>query len=168
VLLMGASPAAVTAVRALVAPLAPDAAVTVLPIADKHYSAESTYSLYQRYALPDDSAALANWLSAPPAAVWAITPPLPPPGKKDAGFPLPTLLTKAGASEDWLRPAAEALSSRLADYFAITGSVNVSVVAAGRGNPMKSSAFCIATATNCGGGKRSRDVTARLRVLTCA
>jgi hypothetical protein len=86
--------------------------------------------------------------------VWAVTPPLPPPGKKDAGFSLPTLLTKAGASEEWLRPAAQTLSSRLADYFAITGSVNVSVVDAGRGNPMKSSSFCIATATNCGGDNR--------------
>ena len=46
VLLLGASPQAVAAVRALVAPaLAPDAAVTVLPIADKWYSVDSTYSL---------------------------------------------------------------------------------------------------------------------------
>ena len=154
-LLMGASASAVASVRAMAAPLlAPDSAVTVLPIPDKYYDpAGSTYSLYQRYALPDDAAAFAAWLAAPPVAVWSVTPPLPPPGKKDA-FPLPTLLPKQGTAEDWLRPATEALAARLADYFALVGSSNVSVVSAGRGSPLKSSAWCIATATNCGGDNR--------------
>ena len=154
VLLMGASAPAVAAARALAAStLAPDFAVTVLPIADKYFDPANTFSLYQRYALPDDEAAFAAWLAAPPVAVWSVTPPLPSPGKMDV-YPLPTLIPKAGSSEDWLRPAASALSARLADYFALVGSSNVSVVSAGRGNPLKSSAFCIATATNCGGDNR--------------
>ena len=153
VLLMGASAPAVAAARALAATLVPDSAVNVLSIPDKYYDPANTFSLYQRYALPDDAAAFGAWLAAPPVAVWSITLPLPPPGKKDL-YPLPTLIPKAGSSEDWLRPAAEALAARLADYFALVGSSNVSVVSAGRGSPLKSSAFCIATATNCGGDNR--------------
>ena len=153
VLLMGASASAVAAARVLAGRLVPDVAVNGFPIPDKYYDPANTFSLYQRYALPDDAAAFAAWLAAPPVAVWSITPPLPPPGKKDA-FPLPTLIPKAGSSEDWLRPAAEALAARLADYFALVGSSNVSIVSAGRGSPLKSSAFCIATATNCGGDNR--------------
>jgi hypothetical protein len=157
-LLMGASPAAVAAVREMLAPLLKSrSAINVLPIPEKFYERDATYSLYQRYALPDDPAAWAAWMAAPPVSVWAVTPLLQAGGLRaprlPAAYPLPALIPKTGISEAWLQPAADALAAKVAAYFAAAGS-NVSVHDAARGNPMQSGAFCIGTFTNCGGDNR--------------
>jgi hypothetical protein len=177
--LMGASPAAVAAVRALLAPLlsSPGASsVNVLPVPAKYYDADSTYSLYQRYALPEDPSAWAAWAAAPPVSVWSVTPALGARGARNAAAganagannaaaiaaaglpssypPLPALLPKQGASEAWLAPAVDALAARLAAFFSAAGAA-VSVHDAARaGSALTSAAFCIATATNCGGDNR--------------
>jgi hypothetical protein len=168
-LLMGASPAAVAAVRALLAPLLMWAgAVNVLPVPAKYYDADATYSLYQRYALPEDPSAWAAWAAAPPVSVWSVTPALLLTGRRAAAGagaaaavpalpgafpPLPVLLPKQGTSEAWLAPAADALASRLAAFFAAAGAA-ISTHDAARANPLASGAFCVATATNCGGDNR--------------
>ena len=175
VLLLGASPPAVAAVRSMLVPLlgsGGDGMITTLPLADKNYAPDSTYSLYQRYALPEDPAAWAAWAAAPPMSVWSVTPALrPPPGGKAAAraatYPLPPLIPKAGTSEAWMQPAADALAAAVASFLA-NGGGNVSISSLARSNPMQSSAFCIATATNCGGDNRDTTCAPSCMLGHCA
>ena len=156
VLLMGASPEAVAAVKTLLLKQGlPAAAVTVLPIPARHYRQGdgSTFSLYQRYALPEREELWQAWMRSPPVNVWSVTPQSPP-ARGWSQFTATQLIPKRGFSEMYLEEAAAALLESVRAHFAATPGAVVATHDDSRASPLQSSAFCIEAYTNCGGDNR--------------